>query len=56
VTWTLTQDPYDDTNFYIGEDCPYYDFGDYTEGTVGIDHNGKVTGFYGPWNEFYTRV
>lgn len=59
VSWTLTQDPYDDELFAIGEECPYYEFGDYTEGNVALEVFGateSVVGFYGPWFELYTKM
>ena len=59
--WTLKQDESDSTQFDVGEECPYYDWGGVDEANfmtteVYLGDDGKVSGIRGPWGELYTKI
>ena len=57
----MTQDANDNKTFYVGKDCPYFDWpvdGEehrITEVVVN-SFSGELIGIFGPFNDFYTSV
>ena len=61
VTWTLTQDKANPTQFTVGKECPYFDWNNMNEANfqmteVYLSDDGKVSGIRGPWGELYTKM
>lgn len=53
VSWKLSLDEF--PFFEVGEECPYFRSG-HTYAEIALDEEGNITGIYGPWHEFYSKM